>query len=330
MTLRPSIAAKTLCITLTGLLLGSGAQGAERRIEFENGDVYVGGVRRWRTNRPGHLYLGQRQSLRRRVPGEQEARVGSLHLAGRAALRGTVCKRHQARQGPCSSGLTAGATRDSSRAAGARARDRSCGPTVTATTGSSPTTACTALACWTCMTQPLRRAVRERQDARCRRLHLAGRPALRRRVRRRQQVGSRHAHLGPTENLYRGEFEGDERTGLGGTLFWRDGTVFHGQFAAGRCRAYGVKRTPDGSMGTAAVGRGTTCCGLRRWPRMRAAGSRFSTDRGCSAAILHQRAGAHGRGLAVSRDGDYIVVNGHFVLGRLVQGQPEPLKLADS
>ena len=39
---------------------------------------------------------------------------------------------------------------------------------------------------------------------------------------------------------------------------------------------------------------------------------------------------AHGRGLAVSLDGDYIVIDGHFVLGRLVEGRPVALKLADS
>ena len=132
----------------------------------------------------------------------------------------------------------------------------------------------------------------------------------------------------PNGNLYRGEFEGDERTGLG-TLFWRDGTVFHGQFAAGAMQGYGVKRTPDGSME------------LQQWERgnlLRA--QALAEDARCRLEILDRpwmfggdsciNGLAHGRGLAVSLDGDYIVLNGHFVLGRLVQGQPEPLKLADS
>ena len=39
---------------------------------------------------------------------------------------------------------------------------------------------------------------------------------------------------------------------------------------------------------------------------------------------------AHGRGLAVSLDGELIVAEGRFVLGHLVEGNARRLRLADS
>ena len=127
-------------------------------------------------------------------------------------------------------------------------------------------------------------------------------------------------------NRYRGGFSADRRHGVG-HLAWRDGTHYRGWFAFDRQDGPGVKDPPEGERlfqiwddgelvsahSVAAVAR----CALRidEEPWM------YEGDE-CINGL------AHGDGRAVRLDGLAYVLDGRFVLGRLVRGEVHSLVVA--
>jgi hypothetical protein len=129
-------------------------------------------------------------------------------------------------------------------------------------------------------------------------------------------------------NRYVGEFADDARSGLG-VFYWRDGTVYQGQFVGDQMHGYGVKEGPDGVMS------------LQHWELGSLAFSKPLTANPRCTLQLEDRQWmfdsvecinglAHGAGLAASLDGQQIVVNGRFVLGNLVEGEIQVLRLKKS
>ena len=132
----------------------------------------------------------------------------------------------------------------------------------------------------------------------------------------------------PNSNRYIGDFAEDTRSGLG-IFYWRDGTVYQGEFIADKMHGYGVKQLPGGAME------------LQRWQGGALTSSQpLAAEPRCGLSIgerpwMFQSSEcinglAHGVGLAVSLDGDQIVVNGRFVLGNLVEGEIRVLRFGES
>ena len=127
-------------------------------------------------------------------------------------------------------------------------------------------------------------------------------------------------------NRYDGHFAADLRHGLG-HFRWRDGTLYKGRFAFGRQHGPGVKVAPGGGMVFQKWNDGELIaeqpveevprCALRLeenpW---------MFRGRRCVNGL------AHGDGDAVRADGGAYIVNGRFILGRLVRGAPVSLALA--
>jgi hypothetical protein len=123
----------------------------------------------------------------------------------------------------------------------------------------------------------------------------------------------------PNGNRYDGSFVDGQREG-GGVFFWRDGTVYRGQFQSNKQHGFGVKEQPNdllelqqwrsGEIVQAWSIEANELCAFefkdRAWM--------FSADT-CINGL------AHGRGAAVSLDGDFVLVEGHFVLGQMVAGE---------
>ena len=107
-------------------------------------------------------------------------------------------------------------------------------------------------------------------------------------------------------------------------FFWRDGTIYRGQFADDKMHGYGVKQRPDGAFelqnwhaGALGISKPLVAqenCRLTMDER----GWMFNGD-ACVNGL------AHGIGLAASLDGQLLVVNGRFVLGRMVDGDVQHL-----
>ena len=121
-------------------------------------------------------------------------------------------------------------------------------------------------------------------------------------------------------NRYAGEWRSNRREGIG-AYHWKDGTVYYGQFRANRMHGVGVKHGPDGgdryfqhwregALASESIISADARCQLtldgHAWM--------FSSDRCVNGH-------AHGRGAAVRLDGEAFVVDGHFVLGRMVRGE---------
>ena len=123
----------------------------------------------------------------------------------------------------------------------------------------------------------------------------------------------------PNGNRYTGSFVDGQREG-DGIFFWRDGTVYRGQFQANKQHGYGVKEQPndllelqhwrDGEILQAWSIRANELCDFQYMGRA----WMFSAD-SCINGL------AHGRGVAVSLDGDIVVIGGRFVLGQMVAGE---------
>jgi hypothetical protein len=107
-------------------------------------------------------------------------------------------------------------------------------------------------------------------------------------------------------------------------FFWRDGTIYRGQFAADKMHGYGVKRRPDGPLELQQWEDGALqfTRPLEQSPRCRLeiAGTKWMFESDYCINGL-----AHGTGLAASVDGAEIVVEGRFVLGQLIDGDIERL-----
>jgi hypothetical protein len=125
-------------------------------------------------------------------------------------------------------------------------------------------------------------------------------------------------------NRYEGEFVDGAREGLG-TYYWRDGTIYQGEFSGDRMNGFGVKRLPDGHRE------------LQRWQAGELLDSRPLREIPHCRLVLNGRNWmfesdecinglAHGRGLAASLDGEAVVPDGRFVLGRLVEGDVHLLR----
>ncbi|MCH8140375.1 MAG: hypothetical protein IH908_02135, partial [Proteobacteria bacterium] len=132
----------------------------------------------------------------------------------------------------------------------------------------------------------------------------------------------------PNGNRYTGGFSADERSGLG-IFYWRDGTIYQGQFANNRMQGYGVKRQPDGTKE------------LQHWHEGALVLARpLVEEQRCKLAVQERdwmfdgpecvNGLAHGQGLAVSLDGELVIVDGQFVLGKLVRGEVQDLKPGES
>ena len=108
----------------------------------------------------------------------------------------------------------------------------------------------------------------------------------------------------------------------------RDGTTYRGQFAADKMHGYVVKEQPDGSLE------------LQQWnggalqlSRPLAAEPRCLLEIDAEAWMFESpdciNGLAHGSGLAASLDGQQIVIDGRFVLGRLITGDVVRLNAED-
>ena len=128
----------------------------------------------------------------------------------------------------------------------------------------------------------------------------------------------------PNGNRYEGDFVDGARAGLG-TYHWRDGTVYRGEFAGDRMHGYGVKQLPDGDRE------------LQQWREGELIDSRPLREVLNCRLVIDGRPWmfessecinglAHGQGLAASLDGDGVVPDGRFVLGRMVEGKVRPLR----
>ena len=129
----------------------------------------------------------------------------------------------------------------------------------------------------------------------------------------------------PNGNRYVGGFLADQRHGAG-HFFWRDGTLYKGHFAYDRQHGPGVKESPDGErtfqvwdadeLSASAAIDAVPRCALQvdGQPWM------FNGDR-CVNGL------AHGDGTAVRLDGLAYILDGRFVLGRLVRGELRSLAL---
>ena len=127
---------------------------------------------------------------------------------------------------------------------------------------------------------------------------------------------------------YVGDFSGDQRHGMG-RYRWRDGTLYKGHFAFGRQHRSGVKTSPsgertfetwnDGQLTAAvpveAVERCSLTLGGKPW---------MFNDDTCINGL------AHGEGLAVALDGSAYVLDGRFILGKLVRGMIQSVELGES
>ena len=126
---------------------------------------------------------------------------------------------------------------------------------------------------------------------------------------------------------YVGWFQDDERHGLG-HYQWRDGTLYKGYFAFGRQNGPGIKRTPNGELAFEVWDANRLVAAANVIPVPRCALTiddapwMFDGDQ-CINGL------AHGRGTAVRLDGSAYIVDGRFVLGRLVAGELSTLSLGD-
>ena len=127
----------------------------------------------------------------------------------------------------------------------------------------------------------------------------------------------------PNGNRYVGDFTADERSGLG-VFYWRDGTIYRGRFEDNRMHGYGIKQQPEGEMEVQLWQSGQLklnkpVVALERCRLIIDEIEWMFEDEGCINGL------AHGKGLATRIDGAELIVDGHFVLGRYVSGDRQPL-----
>ncbi|MEQ8690825.1 MAG: hypothetical protein RIC89_08315 [Pseudomonadales bacterium] len=127
-------------------------------------------------------------------------------------------------------------------------------------------------------------------------------------------------------NQYHGQFVDDQRSG-DGVFFWRDGTIYRGTFIDGKMDGWGVKRTAEGQRELQQWQLGTLVQTktIREYPRCRFTFRERAWMVESNECINGL---AHGRGIAASLDGDLVIAEARFVLGRLVSGEPRVLPTA--
>ena len=132
----------------------------------------------------------------------------------------------------------------------------------------------------------------------------------------------------PNGNRYVGTFADDVRTGLG-KFYWRDGTVYRGQFTGDKMHGYGIKEQVNGQSRFQVWEHGELyqTLDLSEEPRcrMQLQGKfwMFHSD-----SCVNGR--AHGRGTAVSLDGQLVIRGAHLILGKLIAGEYINLQFSDS
>ena len=120
-------------------------------------------------------------------------------------------------------------------------------------------------------------------------------------------------------NRYVGSFDNDLRTGLG-KFYWRDGTVYRGQFNNDKMDGYGIKDQADGSnlFQIWQSGELYQTLTLLEEPRcqmvLQEKNWMFHSDN-----CVNGR--AHGRGTAVSLDGQQVIRDAYLILGNLIAGE---------
>ena len=150
--------------------------------------------------------------------------------------------------------------------------------------------------------------------------------------------------------VYRGRFENGLKQGLGellqdgtrhygwfvddlrhgvGHYRWQDGTLYRGHFAFDRQHGPGVKQSPGGELSFQDWEAGELVAAANVVPVARCALTiadtswMFDGDE-CINGV------AHGRGTAVRLDGLAYILDGRFVIGKLVSGEPLSLALDDA
>ena len=123
----------------------------------------------------------------------------------------------------------------------------------------------------------------------------------------------------PNGNRYIGEFHDDLRNGRG-LFLWRDGTVYTGNFAENKMHGWGVKSQAEAERVLQFWQQGTLEVNLA-----------IHSFANCTLNYLetswmfespHCINGlAHGNGVAVTLDGQAVIENGVFILGRKVAGE---------
>ena len=127
---------------------------------------------------------------------------------------------------------------------------------------------------------------------------------------------------------YVGDFLADQRHGLG-HYRWRDGTLYKGRFRYGRQDGSGVKRSSSGELSFETWNDGQLAAAVTVEPVERCSLTingepwMFNDDT-CINGL------AHGQGLAVALDGTAYVLDGRFILGRIVRGEIRSLELGDA
>lgn len=117
---------------------------------------------------------------------------------------------------------------------------------------------------------------------------------------------------------YEGDFRAGQRHGLG-VLILRDGTRFQGQFLDDLMEGFILRENPDGMREIQQWNAGEL---INAWPLRETPDCRLYLDN-----VLWMFVGgrcvdglAHGDGLAARLDGNAVIPDGRFVLGRLVSG----------
>ncbi|MXY58767.1 MAG: hypothetical protein F4029_19000 [Gammaproteobacteria bacterium] len=131
-----------------------------------------------------------------------------------------------------------------------------------------------------------------------------------------------------TGGTYTGDFLADLRHGLG-HYRWRDGTLYKGRFRYGRQDGSGIKQSPGGELDFETWNDGQLARAVNVEPvehcALTIAGKPWMfTDDTCINGL------AHGQGLAVALDGTAYILDGRFILGRIVRGEIRDLELGDA
>ena len=120
-------------------------------------------------------------------------------------------------------------------------------------------------------------------------------------------------------NRYVGSFVRDQRSGSG-VFLWRDDTGYRGECGGSEPHGYGVAEQPN-DVSELQVWREGEIVDSRRIEQNEYCTMRYLGRSWMFAATTCVNELAHGKGVAVSLDGDFVVADGVFVLGQFVAGE---------